>query len=108
MKNLLDTLAGFLRLQKPVIFRVTDSMESGNLGEYVALWHGDTLVGHSVYIVRRSIYRPADSLIAHELIHAWQQEMELEEMHGPHFQEMAARIQHRFGIHNIYMKGTDE
>ena len=51
--------------------------------------------------------RTLDELIAHELIHAWQQENNIQEFHGLNFVLQAVRMQEKFGLPNIYLAELD-
>lgn len=52
--------------------------------------------------------RSLDTLIAHELIHAWQEENKLKEIHGVTFRYWAEKLEYIFGLEGIYIPGTDE
>jgi hypothetical protein len=52
--------------------------------------------------------RELNALIIHELIHAWQEEQKLTEIHGKHFKRMARKASRRFNIPNIYIKESDK
>lgn len=52
--------------------------------------------------------RSVETLIAHELIHAWQEEQGLTEIHGKHFKKWAKRIQDKYPeLGPIYIKHLD-
>jgi hypothetical protein len=52
--------------------------------------------------------RNLDELIAHELIHAWQQEQGINEFHGPNFIMQAIAMKHAFDLPNIYIEELDD
>jgi len=52
--------------------------------------------------------RTLDELIAHELLHAWQQENNIAEFHGPNFIMMAIAMKHAFDLPNIYLAELDD
>lgn len=53
--------------------------------------------------------RDVDTLIAHELIHAWQEENNKGDIHGKPFQKMARKIARRYPhLKNIYRQDLDE
>jgi hypothetical protein len=51
--------------------------------------------------------RTVDELVAHELIHAWQQENKIQEFHGPNFIMQAIAMKHAFDLPNIYLAELD-
>lgn len=52
--------------------------------------------------------RDIATLIAHELIHAWQEENQVDDVHGKPFQKMAKKIRREFpGFRDIYRKDLD-
>jgi hypothetical protein len=51
--------------------------------------------------------RTLDELIAHELIHAWQQENNIAEFHGLNFVLQAIALDQKFDLPNIYLADLD-
>lgn len=51
--------------------------------------------------------RDIDSLIAHELIHAWQEENGIAEIHGPQFIKKARRMEKIFNLDRVYIPDVD-
>ena len=51
--------------------------------------------------------RDLETIIAHELIHAWQEEMEYLDIHGSTFKLMAADMSIEFNLPNIYIPKID-
>lgn len=52
--------------------------------------------------------RDVPTLIAHELIHAWQEENCVADIHGKPFRKMARKIAKRFpALKNVYIKHLD-
>lgn len=47
-------------------------------------------------------------LLAHELIHAWQAENDLADIHGKPFQRMAHKISKRYKLKDIYRRDLDQ
>lgn len=52
--------------------------------------------------------RTLDELVAHELIHAWQQENNIQEFHGITFRLQANEMSERFNLPNIYLAELDD
>lgn len=59
-----------------------------------------------VYIINPE--RSFETLVAHELIHAWQEENHKQEMHGDWFQTKAEQLEDIFGLEDIYRSEVDE
>jgi SprT-like family len=66
------------------------------------------LVYHLIHIsLEGDTIRDTETLIVHELIHAWQAENGYTDTHGQSFKSMARRLESQFGIKNLYIPGTD-
>ncbi len=52
-------------------------------------------------------YRDLETLIAHEMIHAWQEENGHEDIHGKSFKKMARKMSKEFDLPHIYIKASD-
>ena len=61
-------------------------------------------LGNQDVISRRTL----DELVAHELIHAWQQENNLVEFHGVNFVVQAIAMDEKFDLPNIYLAELDD
>ena len=66
------------------------------------------LKGHKVVIYTKDVQRSFDTLLAHELIHAWQEENKKYETHGKHFKKLAKQLESKFNLTEIYIEGVDE
>lgn len=51
--------------------------------------------------------RPLESIIAHEMIHAWQEENGINEIHGLKFIAKAQGISRAFNLTQVFIPGTD-
>jgi hypothetical protein len=109
MQNLNDYI-NFLGLKKPVVLRIKTRK---NKHDYDALYESHysdrtgKLLEHRITIFTQDAHRDFDTLLAHELIHAWQEENSKAEIHGKHFRKYAKRMTEHFGLQNIYIKGVD-
>lgn len=65
------------------------------------------LLEHRITIYLTNASRDINTLIAHELIHAWQEENKKNEVHGKHFKRIAKMMAQEFNLENIYMKEVD-
>lgn len=109
MQNLNDYIK-FLGLTKPVTVRVkTGKTKKSYDALYQARYSDKTgkLLGHCVTIYTQDSSRDFDTLLAHELIHAWQEEQGKTEIHGKHFKKYAKKMNEYFGLQEIYIKGVD-
>lgn len=101
-------LSNFLELKCPIKIEIRSKtkkkMEAGYWGMYA---EDGELKYHLIHVYGFETNRPLETLIAHELIHAWQEENAVNEIHGPEFQRLAAEIGPRFGIPSIYNPEID-
>ncbi len=100
----------FLGLKKPVVLRVNTRKNKHYDGFYVARYSDKTgkLLEHKITIHIGGNARPFEVLLAHELIHAWQEENSKTEIHGKHFRALAKKMTEHFGLQEIYIKGVDK
>lgn len=100
-----------LNLKHDVNVKLSRKRNTECVAEYLPDYDdGGNLIGHNITIYIRELaddVRPFDTILAHELIHAWQEEKGFEEIHGPHFQKMAAKIGKTYRLKNIYVRGAD-
>jgi predicted SprT family Zn-dependent metalloprotease len=108
MQNL-KAYTSYLRLTKPVTITVKTRSHKAHDAYYMPKYSDRTakLLEHKIVIYVENMSRSFDTLLAHELIHAWQEEKGLAEFHGKQFQRMAKRMGEYFGLQNIYIEGTD-
>ena len=108
--KLLNTLIQHLGLTLPVT--VTIKTRKGKDCDALYLPHYSDrtakLIGHKITIYTVDTTRDFDTLLAHELIHAKQEEMRIAEIHGPVFTTLAADLETNFGISEIYIHDIDE
>lgn len=75
--------------------------------KYWGMYTGKILVYHLIHVYMLDACRDLDTLIAHELIHAKQEEVGLNEAHGTYFQTEAKRMEYIFSLSEIYIPDTD-
>jgi hypothetical protein len=70
----------------------------------------ENLIQHNITIsLERDPHRNLESLIAHELIHAWQEENSIADFHGKPFQKMAKRLQkYNRNLTDVYIASLDD
>ena len=109
---LLANIVTFLGLKKPYKVIISSRRKKTADADYLALYTNGgegELHSHQIRVfMGNNSQRSLETLIAHELLHAWQEENNLDDIHGKPFQAMADLITLHFGIENIYIPGTDK
>lgn len=74
--DLLDTCVRFLHIKGRIHITFTDKKNNYAVADHIGLWKGKKLEHHINFYNRnaRIDSRSVDTLLAHELIHAWQAE----------------------------------
>jgi hypothetical protein len=111
METLLTEVVGFLQLQKPYKITLKPRVYKGNTAVYWGVYRKGVLVSHNIQISvvkLSSDIRGLETIIAHELIHAWQEENGITEIHCKQFIKKSRQIEKLFGIPNIYLKEYDK
>lgn len=108
--KLLNALIAHLGLQKPVTVTIKTRRNKAADAFYLPHYSDRTakLIGHKITIYTVDTTRDFDTLLAHELIHAKQEEMRVAEVHGPVFTTLAADLETNFGLSEIYIHNVDE
>ena len=99
----------FLGLKKPVNLRIVTRKNRFADAEYEAEYSDKTgkLKEHQITIFYKDNSRNLDTLIAHELIHAWQEVNKKAETHGEYFKKYARKMEKEFNLTEIYIDGVD-
>jgi hypothetical protein len=102
----------FLKLQFPVELTLKTKSNKHDDAVYLPKFSNrGNLKAHKItlYLGNQDIYarRSIDELIAHELIHAWQQENKIVEWHGINFRLRAIEMSQHFNLPNIYLAELD-
>jgi hypothetical protein len=103
----------FLGLKSPVELTFkTKSHKSMDAVYYPKFSNKGNLKAHKITVFLGNLdvnsKRTLNELIAHELLHAWQQENNIAEFHGPNFIMMAIAMKHAFDLPNIYLAELDD
>lgn len=106
-----NDFARFLGLESPFRIELRSKQKKSMTAVYWAIYtDGGKGKLHShlirVYLGNQDS-RDLDTLIAHELIHAWQEENKHTDIHGKSFRKMARRMSKQFDLPNIYLKKVD-
>ena len=105
MKQFID----YLELKKPVTIRILPKSNKFADADYEAEYsEKGKLLEHIITVYTKNMQRDFEVLIAHELIHAWQEEKKLTETHGPAFIKCAKKMEYDFGLTDIYDFEVDE
>lgn len=75
--------------------------------EYRAIYKKGRLVSHDIRIYMGNAFRSLNTLIVHELIHAWQEENGVNEIHGKDFRYIARELSKKYKLPDIYIPGVD-
>ena len=114
--ELIDLTVEYLGLEKPYIIKLNSKGKKSASAEYRASYNrGGDLVSHQITIYlgnQPQDTRDIETLVAHELIHAFQEEHNIIEIHGDDFIDVAGLLStylETAGIYvgNIYIEGTD-
>ena len=108
MKSLHEYIT-FLGLKKPVNLRIVTRKNRFADAEYEPEYSGKTgkLKEHKITIFVKDNSRNFDTLLAHELIHAWQEEHKKTETHGKLFIKYAKKMEEHFNLTEIYLPDVD-
>jgi hypothetical protein len=107
MQNLNDYIK-FLGLTKPVVVRINSRSHMAWDGYYLPRYNGKgKLTEHRITLYLQDQSRDFNTILAHELIHAWQEEHNKTECHGWHFKRIAKKMGKHFDLSSVYIKGTD-
>jgi predicted SprT family Zn-dependent metalloprotease len=110
--NLIKEMVSDLPILKPYKITLQTSMRK-NAALYTAEYNDKgKLVRHNIKINMENIefdMRRLEDLIAHELIHAWQEEngYSADPPHGPEFAIMAEYVESKWPVQCLYLPDTD-
>lgn len=111
--TLFDAICKELKIEKMVDVTISTKENKKFDAEYSPVYRemkngGIELRKHRIKVfIGDELTRPIDSLIAHELIHAWQEERDLSEIHGKYFRRKAKQLESLFGMEDIYIPELD-
>lgn len=107
-KSELHRIIHRLKLKKPIDIRLTTRSAKWD-ADYLPRYNNrGKLASHRITVyLGNDLSRSLSALIAHELIHAWQAEKDLTEIHGKGFRKMAASVKKLTGIQKIFQSDWD-
>lgn len=108
MQNLHDYIK-YLKLKRTINLRIITRKNRFADAEYEPEYSDKTgkLIGHNITIYLRDNSREFNTLLAHELIHAWQEENKKSEIHGPYFIKYARKMERDFNLREVYIPDVD-
>lgn len=109
MKIRLTNLIQYLKLSRIVHIHFSEK-ENDNMHAWYEPLYSDNgrLVGHNIKVyLGNPRQRPIESIVAHELIHAWQEENKVTDIHGKRFAMVAKRVAKKFALRKVYMPRID-
>lgn len=99
----------FLKLKKRVNLHITTRKNKFADAYYEPKYSIKTgkLLEHNITIYLKNTSRDFETLLAHELIHAWQEENKKSEIHGEYFIKYAKKMERAFNLREIYLENID-
>lgn len=98
----------YLQLQKPVVIRLITKPYKKADAEYRPRYNNrGKLKSHDIWVYLCGNTRTFKTLLAHELIHAWQAENSKTEIHGKYFRKYAKKMEKHFKLQDIYIRNID-
>ena len=101
----------YLGIKKPVDILLKDSERKDATAFHEPIFSDvGKLKRHRITVYARNLNkseRSIETLLAHELIHAWQAENGATDIHGASFAKMARPMSERFGLPDIYIPSVD-
>lgn len=106
--DIISSIVEFLEIKRPYRIELVSKPNKKYDGLYWAMYSDKhKFLAHKIRVYINNGNRSTNSLIAHELVHVWQEEKGLTEYHGPQFKKMARLIEAKFGLKNVYYPGVD-
>lgn len=107
--EILKRLIKHIGITKPVTVIIKTRKGKNADAFYIPHYSNSTakLIGHRITIYTKATTRDFDTLLAHELIHAKQEELRIPEIHGKIFKQWAADLETNFGLSEIFIKDID-
>lgn len=109
LAKFIENISETLQLSKPIDLRLRFQSNEETDAEYNPRFDKRGNIKRHVitlYVSREFEFeRDFQTLLAHELIHAWQAENNIEDIHGQLFQEWACRLEKEYGpimLNRIY------
>ena len=102
-------LVNYLELEVPFKIEIVPEIKGGVVGLCWAEKRKGKLARHRIKISLQEDYRDFETLLAHEFIHAWQEENVIWQdiYHCARFRSKAKELSQHFSLPNIYLPGLD-
>ena len=106
--NIITTCVQVLKITRPFNITIKSAENKKVDAWYIPIYspkkHNLT---HEIVIYFGNNTRPIESCIAHEFVHAWQEENGITEYHGPKFKYQAQKLEYITGLSGIFRAETD-
>ena len=107
MENL-NNYIEYLGIKLPVTIKVKTRVSKKYDAYYLPKYNNKgKLAEHMITVYIMGLSRSLDTIIAHELIHAKQEETKTADIHGAYFQSYARTMEKHFGLEQIFVEGLD-
>jgi hypothetical protein len=109
LKPFINSLIQTLKIKLPVTFTISTRENNKVDGYYLSVRDDECeLIGHRIRIyMNEDTDRTLEAIIAHELIHAWQEENSDDGVHGRRFAYRARKLEAKYNLEHIYIPRTD-
>jgi len=108
MQQFIFDLIHELEIRKPVDIKLS-TRRSKISGLYDPIYSDSgRLKSHKITIWLDKDNRPLKTLIAHELIHAWQEENKKQDIHGESFRDLAQYLESKYNMRDIFDPELDD
>ena len=109
LREFINSLIEYLRIKNPVTITISTKEHKSVDGYYTPRYSSDDeLVGHNIRVyINSDSPRSIEATIAHELIHAWQEENSDDAVHGRRFAYRARKLESSFALAHVYIPWTD-
>ena len=101
--------ANYLGIVKPIVVKINSRSHKHWEGSYLPKYNAKgKLVEHRITIWLDGMDRDLETVLAHELIHAYHEENGILEWHGKRFKKDAKLMTKKFSwLKDVYRKGID-
>ena len=109
LKTLIQEIISALDIKLPVTFTISTRENKNTDGYYMPVRDDEEeLTGHRIRVYMNSdTSRSIEAIIAHELIHAWQEENSDNAVHGKRFAYRARKLETKFNLTSVYIPRVD-
>lgn len=110
----IELVVKLIRVERPVKFIIRKKFSNKFVAQHQAFTLDDVVCQHIITINMGNVIlgsgdgeRDLETLIVHELIHAWQSERGYNDKHGKTFQRKVKQVAGKLGMPRLYIKTVD-